>query len=140
MYFPAGKKTALTGQEGAEGLFEKKDIIKYVMTKTNPAWEPPSVGPFVNKPQWGKDSGDVVFMDDDHFQDYVDETEQFLAFFYLSHGCDDCKATKPHYSKASTKVSTPMLAFDCSGDARDLCEKGKIETFPTIKYFTDDDY
>ena len=49
-------------------------------------------------------------------------------------------ATNPDYGKASTKVSTPMLAFDCEGSARELCEKEDVTSYPTIKYFTDDDY
>merc|ERR1712048_424090 len=113
--------------------------IKFIMTQEDPDWVEPAPEPFVNKPEWGADSGDVIFMDDDHFSEYKDETEQFLAFFYAP-WCGHCKATKPHYGKASTKVSTPMLAFDCTGSAREICDKEEVKSYPTIKYFTDDDY
>lgn len=37
---------------------------------------------FVNKPEWGEDSGNVVFMNDDHFASYRKANDKFLAFFY----------------------------------------------------------
>merc|ERR1712048_97604 len=113
--------------------------IKFIMTQEDPDWVEPAPEPFVNKPEWGDDSGDVIFMDDDHFSEYKDETEQFLAFFYAP-WCGHCKATKPHYGRASTKVSTPMLAFDCTGSASAICNEQKVKSYPTIKYFTDDDF
>merc|ERR1711934_710710 len=49
-------------------------------------------------------------------------------------------AAKPHYAKASTKVSTPMLALDCTGSAKKTCGKYKVTGYPTIKYYADDDF
>ena len=33
-----------------------------------------------------------------------------------------------------------MLAFDCSGSGYDICKEQKVKSYPTIKYFTDDDF
>jgi len=110
---------------------------KMLMKKHDPEWAgDPNAGPFENTPKWDDDSGDVVFMDDNHFSKYRDENPRFLAFFYAP-WCGHCKAAKPHYGKASQSddVKVPMLAMDCTGDGASTCGDFGVKSYPTLKWF-----
>jgi len=133
-YFPAGSDKA-----EAANLHNKDDLIEFMMKKIDPSWEKPPVGPFVNNPEWGDDSGDVVFMDDDHFDEFKETEDMFFAFFYAP-WCGHCKAAKPHFGKASKKALVPFVAMDCTGSGKGTCGKMEVKSYPTLKWFADDDF
>lgn len=147
-------------------------LFKFLMQLDNPSWEPDNLEPFVNRHHWGMDgaenekdlfgepikdedidmeksNGEVIFMDDEHFEDYRRSQEAkdgFLVFFYAP-WCSHCKFAKPHYAFASTRLredgddSNPkvakaqLLAMDCKGFGMDTCRKRGIGSYPTFQWF-----
>ena len=65
-----------------DGGRTSKDFLTYVNKAQDPTWSFKPEKPFENKPEWGDDSGEVVFQSDDYFDEYLEKTPQFLAFFY----------------------------------------------------------
>ena len=59
-----------------------KDFLSYVNKAHDPNWTYKPDKPFENTPEWGDDSGKVVFQNDDYFDEFLGKTPQFLAFFY----------------------------------------------------------
>ena len=72
-----------------------KDFLTYVNKAHDPTWKYAPAKPFENKPEWGDDSGKVVFQSDDYFDDYAAETPQFLAFFYAPWYTTDLRHVLP---------------------------------------------
>ena len=69
-----------------------------------------------------------------HYDSWRKENPQYMAFFYAP-WCGHCKNAKPFYGKASTKISIPMVAMDCTGTGKATCDANDVSGFPTIKYF-----
>lgn len=74
---------------------------------------------FENVKRWDKDSGNIVFMTDEHFAEYR-KGKQFLGAF-IAPWCGHCKAAKPELGAASTKTNTLIVAMDCTSDGKNTC-------------------
>jgi len=147
-------------------------MFDFLMRLDDPTWERPPAGPFVNQRRWGMDgvenekdlfgepvkdadvdmdkaNGEVIFMDDDHFEDYRKSDaakDGFLVFFYAP-WCSHCKFAKPHYAHASTRLRTEgddnnpkvanaqLLAMDCKDYGMFTCRDRGIHSYPTLYWF-----
>lgn len=78
-FFSGGADKKPKEYNGGRGA---KDFLTYVNKAHDPTYKWKPEKPFENKPEWGEDSGKVVFQNDDYFDDYLAKTPQFLAFFY----------------------------------------------------------
>jgi protein disulfide-isomerase-like protein len=120
--------------EAYSGARDTSGFADFCNERGDPNYVKPPPGPFVNEPVWDSDSGDVVFMDDDHFDEWREENKTFLSFFYAP-WCGHCKAAKPHYGEASESANAPFVAMDCTGNGKKTCGKFDVSGFPTIKFF-----
>ena len=150
----------------------RRKMFNFLMRLDDPTWEPPPAGPFVNQRRWGLDgvenekdlfgepvkdadvdmdkaNGEVIFMDDDHFEDYRKSNaamDGFLVFFYAP-WCSHCKYSKPHYAHASTRLrkegddnnpkvaNAQLLAMDCKDYGMFTCRDRGIHSYPTLYWF-----
>ena len=93
-------------------------------TKTKPIEEPENT-------QW---LDQVKHLKDDEFTMFKQFNPRFLAFFYAP-WCGHCKAAKPEFGAAAGEATIPLVAFDCTKDAKSTCEQYSVSSFPQIKYF-----
>jgi thiol-disulfide isomerase/thioredoxin len=150
----------------------RRKMFNFLMRLDDPAWESAPVEPFVNQRKWGMDgeenekdlfgepvkdadvdmdkaNGEVIFMDDDHFNEYRKSDaakDGFLVFFYAP-WCSHCKFAKPHYALASTRLRTEgdesnpkvakaqLLAMDCKDYGMFTCRDRGIHSYPTLHWF-----
>jgi thiol-disulfide isomerase/thioredoxin len=124
------------GANPSSVLTGRKKLLAFMMKLHDPNWEPPPPPPFINKPVWGEKekSGNVIFMDDDHFNEFRSNNKQYLIKFYAP-WCGHCKAMKPKYASASMKATVPMVAMDCTSDGKETCQTYGVNGYPTLKWF-----
>ena len=119
-----------------QGGRSKKDLIKFAKKKADPDWQPPPPEPWVNKPEWGDESHQVLFFGDDHAQQVRAKNPQLLVMF-MAPWCGHCKALKPEFGLASERVggSFALGAVDCTSNGQELCGKYGVKSYPTLYYF-----
>ena len=119
----------------------RRKMFNFLMRLDDPAWESAPVEPFVNQRKWGMDgeenekdlfgepvkdadvdmdkaNGEVIFMDDDHFNEYRKSDaakDGFLVFFYAP-WCSHCKQLAPEYEEVAKQLAahsdTQVFAMD----------------------------
>lgn len=107
-------------------------MVKFLTKQMDPNAVPEK---FENEPTWGADSGDVIFMTEDHWDQYRQEHPKMWVMFYAP-WCGHCKSMKPSVGKAATQLkdAMPVVAVDCT-EHTGLCAKFGIKGYPSIQYF-----
>lgn len=120
----------LKNQRDYNGERKSEDFINFLMDPDKPL-------PQVKRPEEKVvpfTSAKVKLLDEKTFDVTLKEEKSVLVMFFTNY-CIHCKNLKPVYSEAADKsTGTIFAAVDC-GANNSVCQKFKIDGYPTIKFF-----
>ncbi|XP_052805194.1 protein disulfide-isomerase A5-like [Mya arenaria] len=136
-YFNYGKNS-----QKYMGGREEADFIKFMRDPLNTDPEPSKPPAPSQEEHWNDVAGyeNIHFLGEATFDTFIQEHSSVLVMFYAP-WCGHCKAMKPAYSEAATKLKEEgfpgvIAAVDATVDNA-VSSKYEVRGFPTLKYFKD---